>query len=48
MNFISINLFLLFLKENIQLIPILSDPLYSAYISLETNIILIANIYPGG
>ena len=40
-NFISINLFLLFLKENIQLIHILSDPLCSADISFGTTLFLL-------
>lgn len=40
-NFISINPFLLFLKENIQLIHTLSDPLCSADISLGTTSLLL-------
>ena len=39
-NFISINSFLLVLKETIQLIHILSDPLCSADISLGTSLLL--------
>lgn len=40
-NFTSINLFLLFLKENIQLIHILSDPSCSTDIFFRTTLFLL-------